>query len=364
MQKLSWERVAAILFTLCVGGILLLTALRYALPIVLPFAIAWGIALLIQKPSEALASRLSISKKLVSVLLLLLLLTATVWLIGASVRRLLLELQHLLERLLSQEDTVNAVGNPIDYFEMITSKIPFLRRIGAGERFYGLREGFNQAVSDFLKNLLESLSSAVPSLAAGLLSALPTILLSIVITVIAGFYFCIDGEGIRTAITSLLPSGLRSRLPAWKSRVKQFSKGYLRAYLLLFLLTFSELFLGFCLLRIEYAFLLALLISFVDLLPVLGVGAVLVPWSILLLLQKDLRLGLGLLILFGAVTVIRQIMEPRLLGKSLGLHPLFTLFASYAGWKLFGVAGMLLGPIIALAAKTLFDRTHTLGSRL
>ena len=358
MQKGAWERVAAILFTVCVGGILFWGAFQYALPVVLPFAIAWGIAWMIQKPSTLLAKRLSVSKKIVSVVLLLLVLSAIVWLIGLSARRLLLELQRLLEELLSREDTINAVEGQIDYFEMITSSVPFLKRIGAGERFFALREGFNKAVSDLLKALLESLSSAVPSFAAGILKGLPTFLLSVTITVIAGFYFCIDGEQIEKRLVSLLPSSVQFCVSRWRARLGEFSRGYLRAYLLLFLLTFSELFFGFCILGIEYALLLALIISFVDLLPVLGVGAVLVPWSIVLFLQRDYRLGVGLLILYGVVTVIRQIMEPRLLGKSLGLHPLFTLFASYAGWQICGVAGMLIGPLVALAIKTFVDRSR------
>lgn len=352
MQKVRWERVAAILFTVCIGGAILWGVLRYALPIVMPFAVAFAIAWLIQKPSQLLSHRLSVPQKLVSVVLLLLLLTAAVWLIGATTRRLLLELQHLLEHLLSREELLDAVGTPIDYFGMLTSRIPFLRRIGAGERFFALREGFNQAVSDLLKSLLESLSSAVPAMAAGLLSSLPSVLLSTAITVIAGFYFCIDGDRIRDSLHALLPNALRARLSGWRVRMAHFSRGYLKAYLLLFLLTFSELFLGFCILRVEYALLLALLVSLVDLLPVLGVGVVLVPWSAVLLLQKDYRLGAGLLILYGAVLLVRQIMEPRLVGKSLGLHPLLSLFASYAGWRLFGVLGMLLGPLAALAVKS------------
>jgi sporulation integral membrane protein YtvI len=154
------------------------------------------------------------------------------------------------------------------------------------------------------------------------------------------------------------------RLSGWRASVEHFSKGYLKAYLLLFLLTFSELFLGFSILRVEYALLLALLVSLVDLLPVLGVGIVLVPWSIVMLLQRDYRLGAGLLILYGTVLLVRQIMEPRLVGKSLGLHPLITLFASYAGWRLFGVLGMLLGPVLALAIKAVLLRDSDKRSKL
>ena len=356
MQKINWERTAAILFTLGIGAVLLLLLIRYAFPIVFPFLLAWGIAALIRKPASILAKRLSLSQTAVSFLLLLFLLSAVVWLLFASVRRVFFELSQLLERILSAEGMAESLEGPIDYFGMLTSRLSFLRRMGAGERFASLREGFNKAVGDLLEGLLQSLSATLPPMAAGLLSALPSILLSVVITVIAGFYFCAGKTTLSHILISVLPSPLKPYVLPCKERLLRISTGYLRAYLFLFLLTFSELFLGFCILRVEYAFLLALLIALVDLLPVLGVGAVLIPWSLLLLLQRNFRLGVGLLILFAAVAVIRQIMEPRLLGKSLGLDPLLTLFVTYAGWKLFGIVGMLLSPFAALALKGVMER--------
>lgn len=343
-----------ILFTLVIGGAFCALLLRFALPVVLPFLFAWALSHLIRPPSRWLAKRLSISAAPISVILLLAMLSALVWLIGASMERLLLELQQLLERLLSNEAALDAMGGGYDYFELLVSRLPFFRRIGAGEHLTALREGFNQMLSRLLDGVLESLSSAIPSVAAALFSALPSILLSVVITVIAGFYFCIDGDRITHSLIAAFPVGCQRSIAHWRLRLISFAKGYLRAYLLLFLLTLSELFLGLCILRVEYAFLLAILIALIDLLPVLGVGTVLIPWSVVSLFWHDYRLAVGLLILFGIVTLVRQIMEPRLLGKSLGLHPLCTLFASYAGWRFFGIVGMLLGPIVAAFLYKIF----------
>ena len=152
---------------------------------------------------------------------------------------------------------------------------------------------------------------------------------------------------------SVLPPALRARVPAWRQGLRRISWSYLKAYLLLLLLTFSALFLGFSILRVEYAFLLALLTALVDLLPVLGVGTVLVPWALILLLQRQFYTGFGLLILFFVLLLLRQIAEPRLIGKSLGIHPLLALFAGYAGWWLLGFWGLLLGPFVAVLGKTL-----------
>ena len=118
-------------------------------------------------------------------------------------------------------------------------------------------------------------------------------------------------------------------------------------------LTFAMLLIGFWVLRVEYAFLLAFLIALADLLPVIGVGTILIPWSIVMLLQRQFYLGFGLLILFFAISLVRQVAEPKVLGKSLGLHPLLTLFATYVGFVLFGIVGMILAPIVALFAKRL-----------
>ena len=125
----------------------------------------------------------------------------------------------------------------------------------------------------------------------------------------------------------------------------------------MFLLTFVELLVGFLALRVEYVFLLAFLTAVLDILPVLGVGTVLIPFALFSFVTGNVFQGVGLLILYGLITVIRQIAEPHLVGKSLGLHPILMLVSFYAGWKLFGVAGVFLGPALALLIKAFFEQS-------
>lgn len=129
---------------------------------------------------------------------------------------------------------------------------------------------------------------------------------------------------------------------------------YLRAYFLLFLLTFAELLIGFMILGTGYAFLLAFMTALLDALPVLGVGTILLPYAIFSFMAGDRSLGFGLLILYGVITLVRQFVEPHLVGKSLGLHPILMLMAFYVGFRLFGVAGIFLGPAAALILKYFF----------
>ena len=114
--------------------------------------------------------------------------------------------------------------------------------------------------------------------------------------------------------------------------------------------------LGFLILRIEYVFLLALVVALLDILPILGVGTVLLPYAVISFLGGNTPLGVGLLILYAVITVIRQTVEPHLVGKSLGLHPILMLFALYAGIRLFGIIGILAGPLLVLLLKALLQK--------
>ncbi len=121
------------------------------------------------------------------------------------------------------------------------------------------------------------------------------------------------------------------------------------------LITFLELFVAFTVLGIKYAFLIALVIAVIDILPVLGTGTVLIPWSIFLLLIGDYYTGIALIIVYIVIAVIRQIIEPKIVGKYIGLYPLLTLVAMYTGLRVMGVLGLITFPLIIIIVKKLND---------
>ncbi len=361
-MKLPWERMAAIAICLAALGAGLWLGGRLLLSLVAPFLLAWLLSLCVTPLAERVSARLPISKRLSAAVLFTLLLCLLCLLVGFSVNRLLRELRELAERLLAKQTWEMVLfSEPFDYFARVTASMGLLSPDSA-ERYAFLRDRFNDTVSTFLEQLLSRLSSTLPTLAAKWIASLPSLMLFVAVTVIAGFTFCMDRERVEGAILSLLPSSLAARVGRWRASARGVLRRYLRAYLLLLLLTFGELFLGFCILRVDYAFLLAFVIAAVDFLPLLGVGTVLLPWALVAFLQRNLFLGVGLVILYVVVAVCRQIAEPRLIGKSLGLHPLLTLFAGYVGWKCFGVLGMALGPLVALVIKSLWgEKEKTLG---
>jgi len=210
-----------------------------------------------------------------------------------------------------------------------------------------LQNRADSIIRSIVSNAVSSLAVNIPRWVISFLSSLPRRLVSVTVTVVASFYFCLDYDKIKKAVLGHIPKIISERLPSIKRRVYKTASGYLRAFLFLFILTFCQLYVGFSLFRVSYPFILALTVSFIDILPVLGVGAVLIPWGLLeLIVMKDMYTGIGLLVLYVAITVIRQIVEPRVIAVSLGLHPIITLFAMYVGLWLFGFLGMILAPVM------------------
>ena len=350
MERLAWEKWAAILFCFFAGGAVVWLVGSYLLPILLPFFLAWLISLPVRSLSKRVSQGLGIPRGISAAILLTLLLALLTLLSGFLLRRLMQELSRLLGRLLEAEGNLfGLVDESFDLFAFLMERLGIHPDAAPGYEVF--RAGFYEMMSDVSAHLVEVLSEGIPKFASKVFLSLPSIFFFLVITVIAAFYFCMAERSVASRLCEALPISLKARIPVWRSRVKQLSWRYAKVYLLLLALTFGELFLGFLILGVDYAFLLALTVAILDMLPILGVGTVLIPWALVSFFQRNFYLGFGLAILYLVTLILRQVMEPRLLGKSLGLHPLLTLFAGYAGWRLFGFLGMVIGPVAAMLIK-------------
>ena len=198
--------------------------------------------------------------------------------------------------------------------------------------------------------LLDKAVGYLLGLAGNLLSHVPDSALGLGTAIISAFLISAKLPKIKKLLLRRIPKEkLRSLLSTCK-RVKKVFCSWLVAQVKLMGVTFLILFLGFVILRIPYALLWALGVCLVDALPVLGTGTVLLPWSLVCLLQEDTARAIGLASLYIVVTLIRSALEPKLLGRHLGLDPLVTLMAIYAGYKLWGIGGMILAPMLTVTA--------------
>lgn len=198
--------------------------------------------------------------------------------------------------------------------------------------------------------LLGRVTGYLLGLAGNLLSHIPDSALSLGTGVISAFLISAKLPKIRRFLLRRIPmEKLRAAVDTFR-RIKNALGCWILAQVKLMGVTFVILFLGFVLLRIRYALLWALGICLVDAFPVLGTGTVLLPWSLLQFLQGDSPRAIGLLGIYVTVTLTRSILEPKLIGRHLGLDPLVTLIVLYTGYKLWGIAGMLLAPMLTVIA--------------
>lgn len=196
--------------------------------------------------------------------------------------------------------------------------------------------------------LLDKAIRYILGLAGNILSRIPDSALSLGTAVIASFLISARLPKIRDWARRRLPRERLQPLLDALTRMKNAIGGWLLAQLKLMGVTFTILTLGLVLLRITYAPLWALAVSLVDALPVLGTGTVLVPWAVICFLKGEGVRAVGLLGVYAVITLTRSMLEPKLVGRQLGLDPLATLIALYAGYRLWGVAGMILAPLLAV----------------
>ena len=328
--------VLYLVLILAIGYVLI----RFALPLLMPFVIAVVIAYLLRRPIRFLSRTLHVPKTLVSVLMVVL----TYGVIGLAMT------------LLGVRVTAT-IGSLVDQIPSIYSShlLPALRDFSAWleELLSGADPQILTALEEMQSQLISMLGQLVSSISVWLTTwvsstavSLPGLFIRLLLMVISTFFFTIDYEKITQFVLNALHGHTREIVLQVKNYVVGTLFVCIWSYALIMLITFTELSIGLWIIGVERSTLIAALIAVFDILPVLGTGGIMIPWAILSLLGGELTRGLSLLVLYLIITVIRNIIEPKIVGKQIGLHPVLTLMSMYVGTNLFGVVGLFGLPIL------------------
>ncbi|MBO4353955.1 MAG: sporulation integral membrane protein YtvI [Clostridia bacterium] len=314
---------------------------KYAVFVVLPFIIAWLVAAVLQRPVVFAEKKLKIPKKLSAAVLVITVILTLLAVIFALITFIIRRGGEVMTKISADGADVGRAINAVSGF------------IGGLFEKIGLEydEKTPDVVYGAIESVVSSAASAVTGAAAGIASAVPEILLFTAALAISSVYFCADYRKISDLVLSRAPKRVALTLSTLKKEFCNVMTKYVRSYFLLFLLTLGELFLGLTLIGVDGAFFKALATAFVDFLPVLGTGAVLVPWAAVKLVTGEIGTGIGLLLVYLAVSAVRQIVEPRIVGKGIGLHPAVSLMTMYVGYKAFGFIGLICAPITFTIVK-------------
>ncbi len=355
--KMDTEYRRAANITIVIAGMAVLAWLffKFALSALMPFVLAAIISLLVAPLAKKISEVTRIPRKACAAVILIVVFSIVSMLLYLAVSRLVSELGDLLFRLSENPEIIgDTVDGILDRLTGNGTHFSFLQKIFDSDALSGLGIDMGEAMRQALGSMLSSLTSALPGAAVALIKEVPSALLFLIVLLIAAFYFSAEGGNIAGGLCSVLPDKWRRKLPSLGEKFKKTLVGYIKAYFLIMLLTFCEILLGLSILGVDYAFIMAIVISVVDILPILGAGTVLVPWAVFAFLTSNTPLGVGLLILYAVTLVVRQFAEPKIVGGAIGIHPLATLASVYLGLRFLGFIGIFVGPMVALLLREMF----------
>ena len=318
-------------------------AARYLLPLFLPFLLGASLALAAEPLVRFLSTRLHIKRWIATGIGVSMAFSFLVLILLLLFAFLLRELQQLAGILPELESALRTgLDTTNQWLAGLAGRVP-------GE----LGQVLTRNVNSFFTGgsaLLDRITGFLLRLASGILSHLPNGALGFGTGLIASFMISGKLPQIKDSIREKLSATQILPVVSALKQLKATLGGWLKAQIKLSSVTFAVVLTGLLILRVPHAPLWGVLVALVDAFPILGTGTVLIPWSLVSFLQGDRTLAFALLGLYGAVALIRSVLEPRFLGKQLGLDPLVTLIALYAGYRLWGIGGMILAPMLAVAA--------------
>lgn len=314
----------------------------------MPFLIAFIISLIIEPAIRFIMKKMKLTRKTSSIIIFIavsiIILGSVIW----GIIALFSEASNLLQSLNEYVEKIYIL------FQNFTNQFDFDKIHLPNEIISILQNstgGLLNTLSNWIRNALTGLLNIVTSI--------PTIAIYFVITIMALYLICVDKVYILDQIEHHFPKKWVFKLGTHIRELTKTLGGFLKAEATLILLSFIISLVGLYILKfakfnIEFPLLIALSIGFVDALPILGSGTVMVPWAIICGLNGDLKLGIAIIVLYALMSIIRQFLEPKLVSKHIGTHPIFTLIAMYTGFKFLGIFGMLIGPIILIIIKNVF----------
>ncbi len=336
------------ILTAALTALAVLGAVTVALPLLFPFLLAYALALAAEPGVQALSRGGRMPRCLAAAITVTGLFAGVGLVLWFFCRVGFSELQGLVRQL---PQLLQALQGPTEsvrlWLEDLAGRLP---------------DGFGPAAQAWVDRLFSGgsllageLTARLTRLVSGVVTGLPGKVMGLVTTVLATYMISSSLSQVKSWLRTRLPPAWVKKLGQIAARIHTALGSYCKAQLKLMGLVFVLLTLGLWVLGVDFPLLFGALIALVDALPVFGSGTVLLPWALVAFLQADKVRGIGLLLLYATLTLTRAALEPRVVGRQMGLHPLLTLMAFYLGYRLMGVAGMILLPIGAMVSKQLVD---------
>lgn len=309
---------------------------KYLLPIMIPFIVGYLFSYFAHEVSKKSTEDMGKAKKIVILIVFYILMIVAIFFIAA----------YLFDRV---KELIGWLSSYVVYIEPTIKEVVDVVNKWSAElppAAQDLMDKLIQMVSAGLQSMLVAIVSGLSTFVTNMVTSLPSLFLSVVVAIISSFYILVDYDRVNTSLKKMIPKKMKHIVTGLIFFVKNKLFKIILSYAMIMGLTFVELFIGLLISRTPNALMLAFVIAILDILPVLGVGTVVIPWAIIEIILGKTLYGIFLLVMYLVITVVRNIVEPKLVGGDLGLDPLSTLVAMIVGVKLFGILGLFGLPLL------------------
>lgn len=346
-----FKKYVKALVNLGVAGVVLMLTI-FLLPKALvyfsPFVIGWIIALIAGPLVRFFEEKMKIKRRAGSAFVIIVVIGLVVlagYLIGVKLVEEVIGLASSLPDMWkSMEKDFTEIG---DNLSIIYERFPADIKITI--------DNMGDQASKYIGELISKLSSPTIAAVGNFAKRLPAVIIGIIMCLLSSYFFVAERSLVNQFFRKYTPPAISNRYRMMKRGLVKAVGGYFKAQLKIEVWMYLLLLVGFSLLKVNYAFLIALGIAFLDFLPFFGTGTVMVPWAIVKILSADYQMAVWLLIIWGVGQLARQVIQPKIVGDSIGVPPIPTLILLYIGYKIGGVFGMIFAVPIGLILYTMYE---------
>ncbi|MEF9941670.1 MAG: sporulation integral membrane protein YtvI [Lachnospiraceae bacterium] len=346
VKRPYWQVIVSLIFSVIGTALFVLIGAKMLLYFV-PFVIGWFIAFVANPLVCWLEKRLKIVKKLSSAVIIVIVLGGIIAIFYFAGSKLAIEIGSLIsnvpELYQELETGLVQVGHSLqNLFNLLPT---------------GVQEGWNTIVTNLdsqVGKVIGNMSEPTVIAAGHFAKKIPSILIGTIVTIISAYFFIAQREDVIVWSKSITPQPIQKRMTMVIDNMKYAVGGYFKAQFKIMLVVFAILLIGFGVMNVRYAVLLAILIAMLDFLPFFGTGAVMIPWVLYKVLVTNYKAAIGLFVIYAITQLVRQSIQPKLVGDCVGINPLLTLFLLYIGYKVGSVLGMIFAVPIGIIVINMY----------
>ncbi len=346
-NSMKYLKIVCNLLVFVVGLFVIIKVIPRILVFFSPFVTGFVISLMVNPAIKFLESKIKLKRKYSFTFLTILLIALIVLACYGIVAGLITGIQSFAGSFPDMYDTALAeITIAFEQLQKFADKVPFVDSLHIGQIQNYLQDWLNEFINTYKGPTISALGDFAKSL--------PNVLINVLVGVFAAYYFVMNRDRLSAAVVKHTPKQIMDYAHKAYENVILAICGYFKAQLKIMAIIYIIIMVGLFILRIEYAWLIGLGIAFLDMLPIFGTGTVLIPWAIIKLFSGELGIAIGMVILYVVALVVHQVIQPKLIGDSVGLDTFMALFFMYIGYKIKGIIGMIIAIPIGMVLHSFY----------